>query len=123
MTAVLRHGVMTLRSSSELEIRSSRQIFQHTQSMKTKLLIILAILALASVDTGLAGGYYRGGYGRGYYGGRRYYSAGYYRWHGGWRWYGGGYNPWWVVVPPVIPVPVPYPAYGYGPGYGYGGGY
>ena len=74
MTTVPRHGVMTLRSSSELEIRSSGQIFQHTQSMKTKLLIILAILALASVDAGLAGGCTtEAGYGRGYYGGRRYY--------------------------------------------------
>jgi|HubBroStandDraft_5_1064220.scaffolds.fasta_scaffold1595511_1 hypothetical protein len=89
--------------------------------MKTKLLVILAILSLACLDTGLAGGYYRSGYGRGY--GRQYYHAGYYRYGSGWRWFGGGYNPWWVFVPPVIPVPVPYPAYGYGPGYGYGGGY
>jgi hypothetical protein len=61
---------------------------------------------------------YRGGYGR------RYYHAGYYRWNGGYRWYGGGYNPWFLFLPPVIPVPVPYPAYGgYGYGQGYGPGY
>jgi hypothetical protein len=91
--------------------------------MKTKLLVILAILTMTCLDTGLAGGYYYRGVPRGGYG-RRYDHAGYYRWNGGYRWYGGGYNPWFLFLPPVIPVPVPYPAYGgYGYGQGYGPGY
>jgi hypothetical protein len=94
-------------------------------SMKTRLLVILAVLVLAT-STGFSGGWHGGGWHGGYYGGRRYWHPGYYRWNGGWRWFAGGYNPWWVFLPPIVPVPFPYPyygGYGYGPGYGYGGGY
>jgi hypothetical protein len=90
--------------------------------MKTKLLVLLAILAMAT--TGFAGGWHGGHRGGWHGGGRHFYHAGYYRYGGGWRYYGGGYAPWWVLP---IPVPVPYPSYGgygYGPGYGgYGYGY
>ena len=84
------------------------------------------LLATLPINAGGWNGGSRGGhYGHGYYGGRRYYHAGYYRYGGGYRYFGGGYYPWWLFPTP-LPVPY-YGSYGYGPGYdyryGYGSGY
>jgi hypothetical protein len=106
--------------------------------MKTKLLLLLALLSLAIADVSQAdrdggrrwrgGGDWDGGrrWRGDWDGGRRWYGGRY--WRGGRRWYGGGYwggGPYWrggwgpwfgvgLAVPGVrIAVPLPVPAFGF----------